>query len=142
MTYHFSKVVNASFEQAIAQVTESLKQDGFGILTEIDAQAAFKKKLNAEFRPYKILGACHPQIAYEMLQLDDKAGVLYPCNVVVQEHTDGRVEVSAIDPLSMFLPVDSPKARDIAIAASEKMQRVIDRLPAAQSNATPHEYAI
>lgn len=142
MTYHFSKVVDASFEQAIAQVTESLQQDGFGILTEIDAQAAFKKKLNAEFRPYKILGACHPQIAYEMLQLDDKAGVLYPCNVVVQERANGQVEVSAIDPLSMFLPVDSPKAKEIAIAASEKMQRVIDRLPAAQSNATPHEYAI
>jgi uncharacterized protein (DUF302 family) len=138
MTYHFSKVVDASFEEAIAQVTESLKQDGFGILTEIDAQAAFKKKLNAEFRPYKILGACHPQIAYEMLQLDDKAGVLYPCNVVVQEHADGRVEVSAIDPLSMFLPVDSPKAKEIAIAASQKMQRVIDRLPSVQI----HEYAI
>jgi uncharacterized protein (DUF302 family) len=138
MTYHFSKIVDASFEEAIAQVTESLKQDGFGILTEIDAQAAFKKKLNAEFRPYKILGACHPQIAYEMLQLDDKAGVLYPCNVVVQQHSDGRVEVSAIDPLSMFVPVESPKAKEIAIAASEKMQRVIDRLPAAQT----HEYAI
>jgi uncharacterized protein (DUF302 family) len=84
------------------------------------------------------LGACHPQIAYEMLQLDDKAGVLYPCNVVVQAHTDGRVEVSAIDPLSMFLPVDSPQAKDIAIAASQKMQRVIDRLPASPL----HEYAI
>ena len=142
MTYHFSKVVDASFEEVIAQVTESLQQDGFGILTEIDAQAAFKKKLNAEFRPYKILGACHPQIAYEMLQLDDKAGVLYPCNVVVQEHANGQVEVSAIDPLSMFVPVDSAKAKDIAIAASEKMQRVIDRLPAAQPQAIPHEYAI
>ncbi|PSN12071.1 hypothetical protein C7293_21790 [filamentous cyanobacterium CCT1] len=142
MTYHFSKVVDASFEEAIAHVTASLQQEGFGILTEIDAQAAFKKKLNAEFRPYKILGACHPQIAYEMLQLDDKAGVLYPCNVVVQGHADGRVEVSAIDPLSMFMPVDSPQAREIAIAASQKMQRVIDRLPAASVSATPYDYAI
>lgn len=142
MTYHFSKVVDASFEEAIAQVTESLKQEGFGILTEIDAQAAFRKKLNAEFRPYKILGACHPQIAYDMLHLDDKAGVLYPCNVVVQEHDNGQVEVSAIDPLSMFVPVDNPKAREIAISASEKMQRVIDLLPAAQSNAAPYKYAI
>lgn len=138
MTYHFSKVVDATFEEAIAQVTASLQQEGFGILTEIDAQAAFKKKLNVEFRPYKILGACHPQIAYNMLNLDDKAGVLYPCNVVVQEHGDGRVEVSAINPLSMFVPVDSPQGRKIAIAASEKMQRVIDRLSAAQI----HEYAI
>ncbi|MFQ4136103.1 DUF302 domain-containing protein [Nodosilinea sp. PGN35] len=139
MTYHFSKVVDATFEAAIAQVTASLQEDGFGILTEIDAQAAFKKKLNADFRPYKILGACHPQIAHAMLHLDDKAGVLFPCNVVVQEQADGRVEVSAIDPLTMFLPVDNPKARDLAIAASEKMQRVIDRLPAA---AASYEYAI
>jgi uncharacterized protein (DUF302 family) len=138
MTYHFSKVVDASFEDAIAKVTASLQQEGFGLLTEIDAQAAFKKKLDIDFRQYKILGACHPQIAYDMLQLDDKAGVLYPCNVVVQAHIDGRVEVSAIDPLSMFLPVENPQAREIAIAASQKMQRVIDRLPAVQI----HEYAI
>ncbi|WP_448570548.1 DUF302 domain-containing protein [Trichothermofontia sp.] len=144
MTYHFSKVVDATFEAAIAQVTASLQQEGFGVLTEIDAQVAFKKKLNAGFRPYKILGACHPQIAYEMLHLDDKAGVLYPCNVVVQEHSDGRVEVSAIDPLSMFVPVDSPQAREIAITAREKMRRVIDRLSAAPTPAAamPHEYAI
>lgn len=140
MTYHFSKVVDASFDEAIAQVTASLQQEGFGILTEIDAQAAFKKKLNAEFRPYKILGACHPQIAYDMLYLDDKAGVLYPCNVVVQAHSDGRVEVSAIDPLSMFVPLDRPQSREIAITASEKMRRVMDRLPTATTPAT-HEHA-
>jgi len=132
MTYHFSKVVNASFAEAIAQVTESLKQEGMGVLTEIDVQAAFKKKLDIEFRQYKILGACHPQIAYQMLQTDDKAGVLYPCNVVVQGHEDGRVEVSAVDPLMMFLTLHSPKAKEIAIDASQKMQRVIDRLPEAK----------
>ena len=142
MTYHFSKVVDASFEEAIAQVTESLKQEGMGVLTEIDVQAAFKKKLDIEFRQYKILGACHPQIAYQMLQIDDKAGVLYPCNVVVQEHEDGRVEVSAVDPLMMFLTLHSPKAKEIAIDASQKMQRVIDRLPEAKSQALPTEYAI
>lgn len=142
MTYHFSKVVDASFEEAIAQVTESLKQEGMGVLTEIDVQAAFKKKLDIEFRQYKILGACHPQIAYQMLQTDDKAGVLYPCNVVVQEHNDGRVEVSAVDPLMMFLTLHSPKAKEIAIDASQKMQRVIDRLPEAKSQALPTEYAI
>lgn len=135
MTYHFSKMVDASFETAIAQVTESLKQEGMGVLTEIDVQAAFKKKLDIEFRQYKILGACHPQIAYQMLQADDKAGVLYPCNVVVQEHEDGRVEVSAVDPLMMFLTVHSPKAKEIAIDTSQKMQRVIDRLPEAKLSA-------
>ncbi|MGP1384372.1 MAG: DUF302 domain-containing protein [Thainema sp.] len=142
MTYHFSKVVDASFEDAIAQVTESLKQDGFGILTEIDVQAAFQKKLGASFRQYKILGACHPQIAYQILQTDDKAGVMYPCNVVVQEHEDGRVEVSAVDPLIMFLMVHNPRVKEIALDASEKMQRVIERLPAANRLAQQAEYAI
>jgi uncharacterized protein (DUF302 family) len=142
MTYHLSKVVDASFEAAIAQVTESLKQEGMGVLTEIDVQAAFKQKLDIEFRQYKILGACHPQIAYQMLQTDDKAGVLYPCNVVVQEHEDGRVEVSAVDPLIMFLTLHSPKAKEIAIDAIQKMQRVIDRLPEAKLSALPTEYAI
>lgn len=142
MTYHFSKVVDASFEAAIAQVTESLKQEGMGVLTEIDGQTAFKKKLDIEFRQYKILGACHPQIAYQMLQTDDKAGVLYPCNVVVQEHADGSVEVSAVDPLMMFLTLHSPKAKEIAIDASQKMQRVIDRLPEAKLAALPTEHVI
>lgn len=129
--YHFSKTVAASFEEAIALVTDALKAEGLGILTEIDVQGAFKKKLGIDFRRYKILGACHPQVAYEMLQTDDKAGVLYPCNVVVQEHTDGRVEVSAVDPLAMFLMIHSPRAKEIALDASKKMQAVMERLPSA-----------
>ncbi|MDB9315885.1 DUF302 domain-containing protein [Spirulina sp. CS-785/01] len=129
--YHISKVVDLSFDAAIAEVTEALREEGMGILTEIDVQAAFKKKLDTDFRNYKILGACHPLIAYHMLQTDDKAGALYPCNVVVQEHEDGRVEVSGIDPLMMFLMIHSPRAKEIALEASEKMQAVIERLPAA-----------
>lgn len=129
--YHFSKIVNASFDDAITLVTQALQSEGLGVLTEIDAQAAFKKKLGVDFRRYRILGACHPQVAYQMIDIDDKAGVLYPCNVVVQEHTDGRVEVSAVDPLIMFLMIHSPKAKEIALGASQMMQRVIDRLPAA-----------
>ncbi len=125
---HFSKVLDTSFEGAIAQVTNALREEGMGVLTEIDVQAAFKKKLDVDFRQYKILGACHPLIAYHMLQTDDKAGVFYPCNVVVQEHEDGRVEVSAVDPLMMFLTIHSPKAKEIALDASQKMQRVIESL--------------
>lgn len=136
--YHFSKVLDVSFEEAIARVTEALQQEGLGILTEIDVQAAFKKKLDVEFRPYKILGACHPKIAYQMLQTDDKAGVLYPCNVVVQEHEDGSVEVSAVDPLMMFLTLHSPKAKEIALEASQIMRAVMARLgtpvPVAQAS--------
>ncbi|HIK44110.1 MAG TPA: DUF302 domain-containing protein [Leptolyngbyaceae cyanobacterium M65_K2018_010] len=129
--YHFTKVVDASFDEAMARVVEALSQEGFGVLTEIDAQAAFKKKLDVDFRRYTILGACHPQIAYAMLQLDPRAGVLYPCNVVVQEYEDGRIEVSAIDPIAMFAALPSPRAREIALEASQKMQAVIDRLPEA-----------
>ena len=129
---HFSKVLDTSFEDAISQVTNALKSEGMGILTEIDVQAAFKKKLNQDFRNYKILGACHPQIAYQMLQTDDKAGIFYPCNVVVQEHEDGRVEVSAVDPLMMFLTIHSPKAKEIALDASQMMQRVIEKLGSPQ----------
>ena len=128
--YHFSKMLDVPFDEAIALVTEALQSEGLGVLTEIDAQAAFKKKLGIDFRKYRILGACHPQIAYEMLQTDDKAGALYPCNVVVQEHENGQVEVSAVDPLMMFLTIHSPRAKEIALQASQKMQSVMNRLGA------------
>lgn len=131
--YHFSKVVDCSFDEAIARVTASLQQEGMGVLTEIDVQATFKKKLDVDFHKYTILGACHPVVAYQMLQTDDKAGVFYPCNVIVQEHTDGRVEVSAVDPLAMFLMIHHPKAKEIALDASQKVQAVMDRLDANQA---------
>ncbi|NJL45815.1 MAG: DUF302 domain-containing protein [Leptolyngbyaceae cyanobacterium SM2_3_12] len=129
--YHFSQVIDAPFDQVITLVTQALSQEGFGILTEIDAQAAFKKKLNANFRRYTILGACQPQVAYNMLEVDDKAGVLFPCNLVVQEHQDGRVEVSAVDPVMMFLLVEDPAAKAIALDARRKMQAVMAHLSAA-----------
>ncbi|WP_330203934.1 DUF302 domain-containing protein [Cyanobacterium sp. Dongsha4] len=129
---NFSIFVDTSFEEAIDQVTEALKQEGMGVLNEIDVQATLKKKIDVNFRRYKILGACHALIAYEMLQTDDKAGLFYPCNVVVQEHEDGRIEVSAVDPLMMFLTIHSPKAKEIALNASEKMQRVIESLKSLQ----------
>ncbi len=126
--YHFSQFLPVSFDEAIAQVTEALKAEGMGVLTEIDVKSAFKKKLDVDFRQYRILGACHPEVAYQMLQEDDKAGAFYPCNVVVQEHEDGRVEVSAIDPLMMFLMIHSPRAKEIALEASQTMQAVMKRL--------------
>ncbi len=127
--YYFSKMMDVAFDEAIAIVTEALRSEGFGVLTEIDVQTAFKKKLDIDFRRYQILGACQPQIAYQMLQIDDKAGVLYPCNVVVQEHGNGQVEVTAIDPLLMFLMIHSPQAKEVALEASQKMKAVMDRLP-------------
>lgn len=127
--YHFSKRLSLDFDAAIEAVTAALKTEGLGVLTEIDVQAAFKKKLDQDFRRYRILGACHPQVAYEMLHTDDKAGVMYPCNVVVQEHSDGVVEVSAVDPLAMFLLIHSAQAKEIALKASAMMLRVIESLP-------------
>jgi uncharacterized protein (DUF302 family) len=124
--YHFSQVVKVSFDEAIALITEALKTQGFGILTEIDVQKAFQKKINEDFRRYLILGACHPRIAFQMLQVDDKAGTLYPCNVVVQEWEDGRVEVSAINPKAMFHHLDNPQAKEIAENATKLMQSVME----------------
>lgn len=132
---HFSITLDTSFEEAIERVTVALKGVGMGVLTEIDVQAAFEKKLGKPFRRYRILGACHPRIAYEMLQADDKAGIFYPCNVVVQEHNDGEVEVSAVDPLMMFLTIHSPKAKEIALEASGLMQEAIEALKPATVSA-------
>ena len=126
--YHISKVLMLSFEETLAQVIQSLQQEGFGILTEIDVQMAFKRKLGVDCRPYKILGACHPKIAYEILQLDDKAGDLFPCNVVGQAHADGSVEVSAVDPVIMFAPVDHPQAKSLALEARQALQKAMSHL--------------
>jgi uncharacterized protein (DUF302 family) len=120
--------MNVSFDEAIAQVTEALKKEGFGVLTEIDVKATLKKKIDVDFKPYQILGACHPQIAYQILQIDDKAGVFYPCNVIIQQHENGQVEVSAIDPEKMFQDVKDPQAKEIAVLASQKMQAVMSNL--------------
>jgi uncharacterized protein (DUF302 family) len=131
MTYHFTKILPVSFEEAIVEVTAALQQEGMGVLTQIDAQKAFLEKLGVEFRRYTILGACQPRVAYQMIELDAHAGVLFPCNVVVQEHENGQVEVSAVDPQAMFAAVANPEATAIARHASEVLQRVMARLPEA-----------
>jgi uncharacterized protein (DUF302 family) len=126
--YYFSQIVPFSFDEAVIQVTDALKTQGFGILTQIDAQAAFKQKLGIEFRRYAILGSCQPQIAYQMLGEDDKAGVLFPCNVIIQEHPDGQVEVAAVDPLMMFLLIQTPNAKALALEARQRMVAVMKHL--------------
>ena len=98
MSYHFSKTVNDDFDTAIEKVTGELKKEGFGVLTQIDVQDTLKKKLDVDFRKYKILGACNPHFAYEALLAEDTIGTMLPCNVIVQERKDGKVEVSAVDP--------------------------------------------
>ncbi|HDY74984.1 MAG TPA: DUF302 domain-containing protein [Candidatus Marinimicrobia bacterium] len=114
MSYHFSKTVDMSFDEAIENVTEELKKEGFGILTEIDVKATLKKKLDVDFRNYRILGACNPPFAYKALLAEEKIGTMLPCNVVVQEYDDGRVEVSAVDPIASMQAIENPDLGQVA----------------------------
>ena len=128
MTYHFSKTLNAPFDQAIESVTAALGQRGFGVLTTIDVKATLKKKLDVDFRPYTILGACNPNFAYQALQHEDKIGTMLPCNVIVQQRDDGKVEVSAVDPIASMQAIDNPQLRGVAEMVQKKLKSVIARL--------------
>ena len=129
MSYYFSKVLkNNSFDEAIEKVTGELKKEGFGILTEIDVKETFKKKIDVDFKKYKILGACNPQFAYKVLQTEDKAGVFLPCNVVVEEHENGEIEVSAVDPVSALVSVNNKEMEITVNEIQQKLKRVIGNL--------------
>jgi uncharacterized protein (DUF302 family) len=126
MTYHFSRVVNLGFDDAIAAVTKSLQEQGFGVLTEIDVKATLKKKLDVDFRPYRILGACNPKMAYQALQAEDKIGTMLPCNVIVQQRADGRVEISAVDPVASMAAIDNPSLGGIATQVQAMLKKVVE----------------
>jgi uncharacterized protein (DUF302 family) len=128
MSYYFSKTLPMSFNEAVTRVIEELKKEGFGILTDIDVQATIKKKLNADFRKYRILGACNPPYAYEALLAEDKIGTMLPCNVIVQEIAEGQVEVAAIDPIASMQAIRNPALENIAIKVQAKLKKVIDTL--------------
>jgi uncharacterized protein (DUF302 family) len=128
MSYYLGKVLPLGFDEAIRRVTEALKREGFGIITEIDVKATLKSKINVEFRPYRILGACNPALAYEALQLEDKVGTMLPCNVVVQELAPGRVEVAAVDPVASMMAIDNPALHEKAASVRAKLERAIASL--------------
>ena len=128
MTYHFTRASHLTFDETLAKVTEELKKEGFGILTEIDVQATLKKKLDVDFRKYRILGACNPPFAYAALQAEDKIGTMLPCNVIVQEKGDGVVEVSAVDPVASMMAIKNPKLEAVAQEVRARLRRVIERL--------------
>jgi len=129
MSYYFNKVLNGrSFDEAIEQVTEELKKEGFGVLTEIDVKETLKKKIDVDFKKYKILGACNPHFAYKALQSEDKIGVFLPCNVIVEEHEDGKIEVSAVDPISSMSTVENEALGALASEVREKLIKVIENL--------------
>lgn len=128
MAYYFSKTVKGNFDQVIDKVTAALKEEGFGILTEIDVQATLKKKLEVDFRPYKILGACNPPFAYKALQAENKIGTMLPCNVIVQQKDNGEIEVAAVDPVASMQAVENDKLGEIATTIRNKLQTVIEQL--------------
>lgn len=128
MNYHFSKALDGPFDDVIARVSAALKAEGFGILTDIDVKETLKKKLDVDFRRYRILGACNPPFAYRALQLEDKIGTMLPCNVIVQEHARGKVEVSIVDPVASMQAVENPGLADIAKEVQGKLKRVLDSL--------------
>ena len=128
MAYYQAKKVKLGFEAAIAAVTERLKAEGFGVLTEIDVRETLKKKLDVDFRPYRILGACNPQFAHKALQAEDKIGVMLPCNVIVQQLADGQVEVATIDPTVAMQATGNERLEPIAEQVRQKLARVISGL--------------
>ncbi|MDO8992289.1 DUF302 domain-containing protein [Daejeonella sp.] len=128
MSYYFSKILNTDFDSAISRVTDELKKEGFGVLTEIDVKETFKKKLDVDFRKYRILGACNPNFAFEAIKSEDKVGTMLPCNVIVQEHEDGRIEVSAVDPIASMMAIKNDSLGEVASAVSGKLRRVIENL--------------
>ena len=126
MSYYFSKTVDYNFDETIDKITEALKTEGFGILTEIDVKETFKKKLDVDFRKYRILGACNPNMAFQAIQHEPQIGTMLPCNVIVQELENGKVEVSAVDPVASMMAVKNDKLGEVAKDVRNKLQKVIE----------------
>ena len=126
MNYYFTKSVELPFEETILRVTDKLKEEGFGVLTEIDVKATLKKKLDVDFRNYRILGACNPPFAYQALQAEPHIGLMLPCNVVVQEGENGQTIVSAIDPIASMQAVENDSLSEVAEQVQAKLQKVIE----------------
>ncbi len=128
MTYHISKLVSGDFDETVERTMEVLQENAFGVLTSIDVQATLKAKINADFRPYVILGACNPGFAHKALLAEDKIGTMLPCNVIVQQHEDGTIEVSAVDPLASMQAVENDAVGGIAGQVRDMLQKVIDTI--------------
>jgi uncharacterized protein (DUF302 family) len=128
MKYYFEKTTSYTFEEAVTKVTEELRKEGFGVLSDIDIHEKLKEKLDVDFRKYKILGACNPAYAYKALQTEDKIGVMLPCNVIIQEKSDGTIEVAAVDPVASMSAIENPELKNIALEIQKKLKNVIDKL--------------
>ncbi|MGQ7869895.1 DUF302 domain-containing protein [Sunxiuqinia sp. sy24] len=125
MKYYIEKITDYTFDQAVEKVTEELKKEGFGVLSVIDIHEKLKEKLDVDFRKYRILGACNPPAAYQALQAEDKIGTMLPCNVIVQETTDKKVEVAAVNPIASMMAVENPGLATVADDIKTRLERVI-----------------
>jgi uncharacterized protein (DUF302 family) len=125
VSYCYSKVVALSFDEAIARVTEELGKEGFGVLTEIDVKATLRKRLDVDFRDYRILGACNPPYAYEALKAEERIGLMLPCNVIVRVTAEGETEVAAINPAASMAAVGNPALEPMGLEVGEKLKKVI-----------------
>jgi len=124
MELYFTKFVDMSFEVAVAHATAILKEHGFGIITEIDVKETLKKKIDTDFRPYRILGACNPSFAHKALLTDNKAGVMMPCNVIVQQHNDGKVEITIINPDAAAQGLNNKALEHFACEVTKELRKV------------------
>ena len=128
MAYHFSKILQHTFENTVEKVKEALKNEGFGVVSEIDIKKTFKEKLDVNFTNYLILGACNPNYALKAISAENKIGTMLPCNVVVQELPDGKIEVSAVDPMASMMAVQNNKLGEVASEVQLKLKKVIENL--------------
>jgi uncharacterized protein (DUF302 family) len=128
MQYSFNKILDVSFDDAVERVIEELKKEGFGVLTDIDVQKTLKKKLDVDFRKYRILGACNPPFAYKALKAESRIGTMLPCNVIVQETEEGKIEISAIDPIASMQTIENPELGEIADQVQAKLKKVVESL--------------
>ena len=128
MSYYFAKTLSCGFDEAVQRTTEALKSAGFGIITDVDVEDILKKKIDVDFRPYRILGACNPRMAHEALKIEDKVGTMLPCNVIVQEVSPGSTEIAAIDPVASMQAVENPKLVETAKQVRTMLQAVVESL--------------
>jgi uncharacterized protein (DUF302 family) len=128
MNYYLTKRTSLSFQDTIDRMTSALSEEGFGIVSEIDIKDTLKKKINVDFRNYKIFGACNPGYAHKAIQMEDKIGTLLPCNIIVQEKPDGETEVSAINPLETMSGIDNIKLKVLAYEVGERLKRVLNNI--------------
>jgi uncharacterized protein (DUF302 family) len=128
MKYYFSKTIAKSFDESVGLITEALKTEGFGIITEIRMHDKLKEKLDVDFKKYTILGACNPSFAYKALQMEDKIGTMLPCNVLVIEQEKGRIEIVAIDPVASMLAVGNPGLTEVAHKVSETLKNIVESM--------------